>query len=51
MAGLVSAVGGKGEIRIVDLRQLNTRQLSPMLEEETQVWRDELHWDYQYRLS
>jgi ribosomal protein S18 acetylase RimI-like enzyme len=51
MAGLVSAVGGKGEIRIVDLRQLNTRQLSPMLEEETQVWREELHWDYRVSIE
>lgn len=33
-------------VHLVDLRQLNTRQLSPLLEEESQVWRDELHWDY-----
>ncbi len=51
MAGLVRVVDGKGGIRIVDLRQLNTRQLSPMLEEETRVWRDDLHWDYRVSIE
>jgi ribosomal protein S18 acetylase RimI-like enzyme len=51
MAGLASTIGGKGEIRIVDLRQLNTRQLSGLLEEETQLWRDELHWDYRVSIE
>jgi ribosomal protein S18 acetylase RimI-like enzyme len=31
---------------IVDLRQLNARQLEPLLQEEARFWRDELHWDY-----
>jgi len=36
-------------MRLVDLRQLNTRQLSSLLDEESRVWREQLHWDY--RLS
>jgi ribosomal protein S18 acetylase RimI-like enzyme len=31
---------------IVDLRQLNPRQLDPLLAEEAQHWKEELHWDY-----
>jgi ribosomal protein S18 acetylase RimI-like enzyme len=31
---------------IVDLRQLNARQLEPLLQEEGRFWRDELRWDY-----
>jgi ribosomal protein S18 acetylase RimI-like enzyme len=31
---------------IVDLRQLSSRQLEPLLQEEARFWRDELHWDY-----
>ena len=31
---------------IVDLRQLSVRQLEPLLAEEMQHWREELHWDY-----
>lgn len=33
-------------MRILDLRQISTRQLSPLLEEEARVWRNDLHWDY-----
>ena len=36
-------------MRLVDLRQLNTRQLTSLLDEESRVWREQLHWDY--RLS
>ncbi len=36
---------------IVDLRQLNSRQLEPLLEEETAHWRDELRWDYRASLE
>jgi ribosomal protein S18 acetylase RimI-like enzyme len=35
-------------MQLVDLRQLGTRQVSPLLEEEVRVWRDELHWDYRF---
>src|ERR1700731_3892191 len=33
-------------MQIVDLRQLTSRQLEPLLAEEAQQWREELHWDY-----
>jgi ribosomal protein S18 acetylase RimI-like enzyme len=38
-------------MRLVDLRQLNTRQLSPLLEEEARTWREELHWDYRFSVE
>lgn len=31
---------------IVDLRQLTSRQMEPLLAEEAQQWREELRWDY-----
>jgi ribosomal protein S18 acetylase RimI-like enzyme len=34
-------------MQIVDLRQLTSRQLEPLLTEEALQWREELHWDYQ----
>lgn len=36
---------------IVDLRQLNSRQLEPLLAEEAQRWREELRWDYRSSLD
>jgi len=36
---------------IVDLRQINSRQLEPLFEEEAQHWREELHWDYRGSLE
>ncbi|HTC65407.1 MAG TPA: GNAT family N-acetyltransferase [Candidatus Saccharimonadales bacterium] len=33
-------------MQIVDLRQLTSRQLEPLLAEEAVQWREELHWDY-----
>ncbi len=36
---------------IVDLRQLNSRQIEPLLAEEAQHWRDELRWDYRPSLE
>src|SRR5258705_12908086 len=33
-------------MQIVDLRQLTSRQLEPLLAEEAQQWRQELLWDY-----
>jgi ribosomal protein S18 acetylase RimI-like enzyme len=38
-------------MRIVDLRQMNSRQLEPLLEEEACHWRAELHWDYRGSLE
>ncbi|HLI85406.1 MAG TPA: GNAT family N-acetyltransferase [Bryobacteraceae bacterium] len=32
---------------ILDLRQLSARDLEPLLEEETAVWREELDWDFE----
>jgi ribosomal protein S18 acetylase RimI-like enzyme len=33
-------------MQIVDLRQVHSRQLEPLFEEEARCWIDELHWDY-----
>ncbi|HET6143200.1 MAG TPA: GNAT family N-acetyltransferase [Candidatus Acidoferrales bacterium] len=33
-------------MQIVDLRQLTSRQLEPLLAEEARQWREELRWDY-----
>ena len=33
-------------MQIVDLRQLTSRQLEPLLAEEALQWREELYWDY-----
>src|SRR6202035_902082 len=37
---------GTHRMQIVDLRQLTSRQLDPLLAEEAQQWRQELLWDY-----
>ncbi len=37
---------GSGSMQIVDLRQLSSWQLEPLLAEEAQQWREELRWDY-----
>ena len=37
---------GIGSMQIVDLRQLSSWQLEPLLAEESQQWREELRWDY-----
>ena len=36
---------------LVDLRQLSASQLSPLLDEEAQLRRSELHWDYQLSIE
>jgi ribosomal protein S18 acetylase RimI-like enzyme len=36
---------------VVDLRQTNSRQIAALLDEETQHWREELHWDYRGSLD
>ncbi len=36
---------------IIDLRQMSSRQLEPLLEEEARQWRAELHWDYRPSLE
>ena len=33
-------------MQIVDLRQINSRTLEPLFEEEQRHWLEELHWDY-----
>ena len=33
-------------MQMVDLRQLSSWQLEPLLAEEAQQWREELRWDY-----
>ncbi len=35
-----------GFMQIVDLRQIHSRALEPLFQEEARHWRDELHWDY-----
>ncbi|HUK30796.1 MAG TPA: GNAT family N-acetyltransferase [Candidatus Acidoferrum sp.] len=42
--------GGK-PMPLVDLRQLSASQLAPLLDEEAQFWRNELHWDYQLSIE
>ena len=37
---------GTGPMQMVDLRQLSSWQLEPLLAEESQQWREELCWDY-----
>jgi len=37
---------GAGSMQIVDLRQLTSRQLDPLLAEEALQWWEELRWDY-----
>src|SRR6202163_900960 len=37
---------GAGSMQIVDLRQLTSWQLDPLLAEEAQQWKEELRWDY-----
>jgi len=37
---------GTGTMQLVDLRQLSSWQLDPLLAEEAQQWREELRWDY-----
>src|SRR5580658_6163068 len=36
---------------IVDLRQLNSRQITPLLSEEAHLWMEELRWDYRASLD
>jgi GNAT superfamily N-acetyltransferase len=36
---------------IVDIRQVTSRQLAPLLQEEAQHWREELRWDYRSSLE
>lgn len=36
---------------IVDLRQMDSRQMALLLEEEAQQWREDLHWDYRSSLE
>src|ERR1700687_1624133 len=38
-------------MQIVDLRQLTSRQLDPLLAEEAQQWRRELLWDYRASIA
>jgi ribosomal protein S18 acetylase RimI-like enzyme len=42
----MAAVSDSPLARIVDLRQLRPGDLDTLLEEETQVWRDTLDWDF-----
>src|SRR6202008_3366254 len=49
MKSMASGVGRKPDaspMQIVDLRQLSSWQREPLLAEEAQQWRQELHWDY-----
>ena len=38
--------GDPPPIQIVDLRQIHSRSLEDLFQEETRHWREELHWDY-----
>src|SRR5271167_55082 len=38
-------------MNIIDLRQATVRQIEPLLYEEANHWREELHWDYRSALE
>ena len=38
-------------MQITDLRQVSSRTLEPLFEEEARCWLDELHWDYRPSLQ
>jgi ribosomal protein S18 acetylase RimI-like enzyme len=38
-------------MNIIDLRQTTVRQIEPLLHEEANHWREELHWDYRGALE
>ena len=38
--------GGHDSMQILDLRQVHSRSLEILFQEETRHWREELHWDY-----
>jgi ribosomal protein S18 acetylase RimI-like enzyme len=42
----VSGYHARHFMQILDLRQIPSRKLEPLFQEETSHWRDELHWDY-----
>ena len=42
----MAAVSDSPLARIVDLRHLRPGDLDPLLDEETEVWRDTLDWDF-----
>jgi ribosomal protein S18 acetylase RimI-like enzyme len=42
----LAAMPVPNSIQIVDLRQVHSRSLDSLFQEEAQRWRDELHWDY-----
>src|SRR5690349_17312766 len=42
----MAAVSDSPLARIVDLRHLRAADLDPLLEEETEVWRENLDWDF-----
>lgn len=35
------------QLQVVDLRRIGSRDLEPLLQEETAVWRQELDWDFE----
>jgi ribosomal protein S18 acetylase RimI-like enzyme len=45
------ALGSRDPMTIVDLRQLSSRQIEPLLSEEAQRWKEELRWDYRSSLD
>jgi ribosomal protein S18 acetylase RimI-like enzyme len=42
----MSSLPVASEIEVLDLRHFSARQLRPLLERETRVWRERLRWDY-----
>ncbi len=51
---VMHAVGqrlGAGSMQIVDLRQLSSWQIEPLLAEEARHWREDLRWDYRTSLE
>jgi len=48
---MVTLTADETEFAIVDLRQVSSAQLAPLLEEEQAAWREQLRWDYRPSLA
>src|SRR5438270_8727304 len=42
----MSALPVVPQIEVLDLRHFSSRQLRPLLEQEAEMWRERLRWDY-----
>jgi len=47
LSDLRAGVAGRSSPRVIELRFVRASQLSPVLEEEAEAWRQELDWDFE----